>query len=79
METNVALICVAKIFQESLNYIYEDKNIDLMKITIEQIETLRRNPKRIPKVEGYVEHLNPSLNSIQFQSHFRYIFFICIL
>jgi len=72
METNVAMISVSKIFQESLNYIYSDENIDL-EIIINEIETLRKNPQRIPKIEGYVEHLIPSLNSIQFQSHFRYV------
>lgn len=33
------------------------------------------NPERIPKIEGYVENIILSLNSIQFQSHFRYVLF----
>lgn len=80
METNVALICIAKIFQESLHYIYNDENIDLQ-IIIDQIEALRSNPQRIPKIEGYVEFVIPLLNSMQFQSHFRYVYchYICFL
>nr|XP_012235054.1 PREDICTED: LOW QUALITY PROTEIN: putative nuclease HARBI1 [Linepithema humile] len=70
METNVAIICIAKIFQESLHYIYNDENIDLQ-IIIDQIEALRSNPQQIRKIEGYVEFVIPLLNSMQFQSHFR--------
>jgi len=67
-------VCV---FQESFNYIYDDQDIDLMKITIEQIEILKRN-KTIPKIKGYVKHLIPLLNSVQFQSHFRYVLSLII-
>lgn len=68
-------MCIAKNFQQSCAYAYEDMDIEIINAIAQGMETslMRKNPERIPKVEGYVEYLIPSLNSIQFQSHFRYV------
>lgn len=52
MEMKAILMCVANIFQDSLNYIYEDETIEnLTKIMLEQIETSINIHNRIPKVQ----------------------------
>ena len=72
METKLVVICVMKAFQESSRYIYEDENMILLAL-LEQIALSSNRGEQIPKIEGYVEYLIPSLNSIQFQFHFRYV------
>jgi hypothetical protein len=62
------IACVVKTFLEPLTYIYEDDESNLGFITE---EILKDN--QIPRIEGYVENIIPSLSAMQFKAHFRYV------
>jgi len=75
MEVDIALACVVKTFLESSAYIYEDDNAGILELTLDQINTIpiKENRQQIPRINGYVEYIIPSLSSMEFKSHFRYI------
>ncbi|XP_014468367.1 PREDICTED: putative nuclease HARBI1 [Dinoponera quadriceps] len=73
-QMKIVLSSIVKSFLEPLSYIYEDEDEGILELLVEQINTtsaIENHSRRIPQIDDYVEHIVPSLSSVEFQYNFR--------
>lgn len=78
MDLKIALTSIVKSFLEPLSYIYDDEDEGILELLMEQVNaasTVDNHGRRLPRINDYVEHIVPSLSSLQFQQHFRYVLY----
>lgn len=81
MDMKIALTSIVKSFLEPLSYIYEDEDEGILELLLEHANSIPEiddHRRRIPKADDYVEHIVPTLSSIQFQYSFRYALLYCL-
>lgn len=75
MDLKIALTSIVKSFIEPLSYIYDDEDESILELLMEQVNStspLDNHGRRAPRLNDYVEHIVPSLSSVEFQQQFRY-------